>query len=68
MQYKKLWEEIFACFLLIRHGPHRKQKIRGDTKTHRQQGHLINLDTTRTAYKTKNLERTHGYTYRKLTS
>jgi hypothetical protein len=34
------WDELIACFLLIRHGPHRKRKHRG---VHKQQGYLISL-------------------------
>jgi hypothetical protein len=32
---KEFWEELTACFPLIRHGPHRKQKKLGDTQTAR---------------------------------
>jgi hypothetical protein len=38
---KKFWEELIACFPLIRHGPHRKQ-LEG---THIQQGDLKSIIT-----------------------
>jgi hypothetical protein len=43
---------------LIEHGLHRKQKIRGDTQTYREQGDLIGfLDISWTAQKTKKSKR-----------
>jgi hypothetical protein len=32
---KKFWEELIAHFPFIRHGPHRKQKIKEETQTTR---------------------------------
>jgi hypothetical protein len=40
MTNKKFWEELIP---LIRHGPQRKEEIKGDTQIHRQQGHLACL-------------------------
>jgi hypothetical protein len=39
---KNFWEELIAYFPLIRHGPHRKRKIKGG-QTHREQDDLISL-------------------------
>jgi hypothetical protein len=42
---KKFWEELIVYFPFIRHEHIENEKIKGGTKTHREQGDLISLLT-----------------------